>query len=339
MALTDALLASLSLDYAGPPVVAPGDTIRVAVVDGLTDVALVPAGPVPLEFSWTVQRVSGEERQELKEGLDYVAPVADGRVLNLVVAPSVLPAPSFGQDALPYDRIVIQAKVRVRLPAASPTARTLPPRAADGGWVALPELPLDLKPIALPTVLLSYVHTSFRPPVLVCVPFDSGLRSVSQLIDVVNELGQVASKLRGLAQFATWLAGLDTLAGALNDLPRSEVVLTARDHISDLNDFDMVKRGHPLANDTEAEDEFMALAFVAPPGTSATYYVDTEGGGGSLTLTTGTVPFVLVPSLVPDDPPVWPAGSVQFNPTTSEPEWENAFSSLKFGTRDTPVNW
>lgn len=326
MALIDSLLASLSLDYAGPPVVAPGETIRVAVVDGLTDVALVPAGPVPLEFSWAIYRGEGELRQELKEGLNYVAPVSDGRVLNVVVAPPILPAPPFGEDALPYDRITVQARVRVR-PLAS--ARTAPPKAsADDGWVDLPALPLDLKPVAVPTVLLSFIHTSFRPPLLICVPFDSPVRSVSQILDVVNELSQVASKLRALAMFATWLAGLDILAGLLSDLPRTDVVLTARDDIQKLNNFDMITR-HWLDNDTEAEDEIMSVALIGPPGASATYWVDENEEGGFLTLTTGTVPFVLMPSLVPASPRFMPADTVTFSPETSSPQWHNVFSSLR----------
>jgi hypothetical protein len=157
-------------------------------------------------------------------------------------------------------------------PAPSPRTRflraevTLSAGTATTASRQLPDIPVLVPALPIPTVLALFLHANFEArsgdddgAVLVVVPESSPLRSAGQLQGVLNTLESVIGNLTSFGGFAAFLLGLKDLVQALSVQPH--VQFRAANEIDNLNDITLIPRPW-YENDTEAEDELSSLILI-----------------------------------------------------------------------------
>lgn len=195
----------------------------------------------------------------------------------------------------------------------------------------LPDVPVFVPVIGVPTVLALFPETNFLPKrgaLLVVVPERSPFREVDELLSLVNRLQGIVSRLTAIPRFALFALGLQRLAAAIH-APRLR--FKVRDEIANLNKvkladidasyvryngadvFDVGDQG----NDMEAEDNMSSLMLLGPPGRQVRCYnrrdlqaevveleIELENGarikvsdGGQVNVATGNDMFVALPDL------------------------------------------
>jgi len=248
--------------------------------------------PVNLDVEWSIRDTGGNT---LGEGMDYTAPSG-------LIAPSVevMFLPAFVElttTTLNAPTVERRLHARVRLAAGGQTT----------GWRDLPELPLQVPGIAIPTVLVSFLNTNFTGAALVMVPESSPLVGISTLQDTLTRVYNLLQPLSSIARFASLVAGLDVLTTALRNEPR--LVFQKKDQIGNLNDIDLITRGW-FSNDTEAEDELSSMILVGPPLRAAECFNDRSFNDdeGKYTLVARQNLHALVRSLHPMPPTSGPVG-------------------------------
>jgi len=180
---------------------------------------------------------------------------------------------------------------------------TLSAGSVTTGQRSLPDLPVLVPPLPIPTVLALFLHANFQPrsgdddgAVLVVVPQSSPLRSIGQLQPVLTTLQSTIGNLTSFGSFATFLLGLGDLVQALGAQPY--VQFRAADAINNLNDITLIQRSW-YENDTEAEDELSSLILIGREGRGAACFNDRDRNDdeGKFTVKTTENLFVIVRDL------------------------------------------
>lgn len=212
--------------------------------------------PVQANVTWTVL----DERREPLPASEFSAP---GGLTGPNIAVALAPETAELTDAPPRGPRQRFLRARVTLTAG---AVTTPPR-------DLPDLPIAVPALPIPTVLALFLHANFNPregdddgALLLMVPENSPLRSLGQLQATLNTLEGVIGNLTAFGGFAAFLLGLSDLIAAVSVQPH--VQFRAANSIGDLNDITLIQRGWS-ENDTEAEDELSSLILIGRQGRGA----------------------------------------------------------------------
>jgi hypothetical protein len=88
------------------------------------------------------------------------------------------------------------------------------------------------------------------------------------------------------------ILGIDTVTGALEN---ANIAFSRADAVGNLNNIDLITRGFPSLNDTEAEDELSSFVYLSPPpqiegNSNAVEMFNSRSfrsGAGKFTVTTG----------------------------------------------------
>lgn len=222
--------------------------------------------PVGIKVKWAVLDENGAE---LAQGTDFVAPDGlDSPEVSFIFPLQIVELTSLTSPPLPVTRF-IRAKVTVSA-GSTEIAINDPANPNNVTDVTLPDVPVIIAALPIPTLLAFFLHTNFAATddddegaVLIVVPANSPVRSFEQVQPLLNTLESTLSSLTSFANFASFLLGLHTLNSALAAQPH--VQFRAADRINNFNDITLIQRGI-FSNDTEAEDELSSLIFIGPPG-------------------------------------------------------------------------
>ncbi|MBV9792068.1 MAG: hypothetical protein JOZ51_28035 [Chloroflexi bacterium] len=276
--------------------------------------------PISLEVEWSVTDQAGTA---LTLGTDFLAPNGlKNPSVSLFFAPAT--AELTTDDPLP-EPVTRKLKARVRLTAGG----------TQTDFINLPEIPILVPVLPLPTLLALFLHSDFQArtgdddgAVLLVVPANSPFGSLQQLQPTLNTLQEAASTLASFASFAGFVAGLSELTGALTAQPH--VQFRSTNQIGNLNDITLIQRGF-FENDTEAEDELSSLIFIGPQNKQAQLFNarNFDRDEGSFTLTIGSSLFVIVRTLHSDNP-VAEGGTLEVDQEFQPDTFGDELSSLKF---------
>jgi hypothetical protein len=257
-----------------------------AQLKGAVPIAAPGTFPVSANVTW---HILDEHHNELSTS-QYSAPGGLNRPSVAVAFAPETTELTDGPAPAPKDRFL---RAEVSLSAGSATT---PSR-------ALPDLPLVVPALPIPTVLALFLHANFAPrsgdddgAVLVVVPENSPLRSLGQLQPVLNTLQSTIGNLTSFGSFATFLLGLGDLTHALSVQPN--VQFRAANVIDNLNDITLIQRSW-YENDTEAEDELSSLILIGREGKGVKCFNDRDRDDGEGQFTIRTTPnlFVIVRDL------------------------------------------
>ena len=256
--------------------------------------------PVGLSVTWEV--LDADASTVLLEGSStFTSPTGTtSPAVTFVFAHQIVELTS----TMPISTVHRFIRARVTLTAGS-TMHTFP----------LPNIPIDIPAIAIPTAIVFFRHTHFAPSddradytpmgaAFIVVPNNSPLSNVRQLQDVLNALQSALSALTSVAELAAFLLGLSELTGALAAQPRAQLrVANSANHFNDFNEVTLIHRGF-FENNIEAEDELSSLIFIAPASDrKVRCFVDENRKGHNFTLTTGAALHVIIRSLHGAPPP------------------------------------
>lgn len=301
------------------------DDILEPSIPGITGVLGQLAGTLPIkselpvkaEVTWSVL---DEAKEPLVENVDFFAP--DG--LD-VLEPSFLfpfrPAHDVVELTLDPPEPIGKRFIRATVKLTVGSLETNPPQ------ITLPDVPVVLPKIAVPTLLALFLHSDFnRGAVLIVVPSNSPLKSFEQAQPILNQLDSTIQSIRGKLDLGSFLLGLPELTGALNAQPH--VQFRASNQISNLNDITLIQRGF-FENDTEAEDELSSLIFIGPPDKKVRCYIAREFGGDRFELTIKEDLYALIRTLHVPEPVTEPA-SATIDVVGGADSFGDELSSLSF---------
>lgn len=209
----------------------------------------------------------------------------------------------------------------------------------------LPDIPVDIPAIPIPTVIVFFLHKNFAAAngdddgaAFIVVPNNSPLRSLSQLQGVLNTIEGTVSSLSSVAGFASFLLGLSELNGALAAQPHIQFrAADSSNNINNFNDVTLIQRGF-FENDTEAEDELSSLIFIGSVRKRVSCFNsrDRSTGEGNFDVTIGTLLHATIRDLHSTSPTSQPAGTEISIINTPPGGWFSAgdfgdsLSSLRF---------
>ena len=254
----------------------------------------VPSDVAPtIAVVWKIQ---DEANNTLTEGNDFLAPNGlTNPTLDVVFLPAFA---LFDGSAPPPAKRKITASVTLTAGTAT-FSRDVGPVV-----VTIPAIPF-------PKVLALTRDRNFRGPALIMVPGASAITTVQHIRSLLQPVRNVISALTTVARFAEMLLGIDTLASILD---ATNIAFSKADSVSNLNNIDLESG---FFNDTEAEDELSAFAYIAPPppGESKENAVELfnarkfKTGEGKFTVKTGTSFVALCNNLHSSSPAVTPASA------------------------------
>ncbi len=139
----------------------------------------------------------------------------------------------------------------------------------------LPNIPLDIPAIPIPTVVVFFLHTNFAAAsgdddgaAFIVVPNNSKLRSAEELQDTLDKLESTLSSLTSIAELAAFLLGLSELTTALSAQPHVQFrIANAADEFDNFDDVTLKKHWAGFLfgwTNTEAEDELSSMIFIGP---------------------------------------------------------------------------
>jgi hypothetical protein len=211
--------------------------------------------PVSVTITWSVQ--------DAPQGAD-LKPKGNALTLGTdFLAPDGLKAPEI---SLAFNAPVVELTTNMALPVKSLYVHAQVVLSAQGVTtpaIDLPEVPLTIPALAIPTVAAYFDDANFNAhSVFVMVPASSPLRSVQDLNAVLNPLQNQVSALSQFANFANFLLGIQLLSAAVAAQPH--VQFRAEDAERDLENIVWVP-GSTFGTDYDADDAFSSLIFVAAP--------------------------------------------------------------------------
>jgi hypothetical protein len=211
--------------------------------------------PVSVTITWSVQDTpqSGDLKPQgnaLTLGTDFLAP--DGLrapEISLVFNAPVVELTA--NMALPLKPLYVHAQVVL-------SAQGITTPAID-----LPEVPLTIPALAIPTVAAFFDDANFNAhSVFVMVPANSPLKSVNDLNALLTPLQNQVSALSQFGNFANFLLGIQLLGTALAAQPH--VQFRSEDAERNLENIVWVP-GSTFGTDYDADDAFSSLIFMAAP--------------------------------------------------------------------------
>jgi hypothetical protein len=183
----------------------------------------------------------------LVQGSDFLTPSGfNNPTLDVMFLPAFV---TFDGSFPPPVIRKIRANVTLTSGTASGTATVGPV------IVAIPALPF-------PKVLVLSLHTNHRGAALVMVPGNSAITTVNHIRSLLQPVRNAISTLTTIVRFAEMILGIDTVTGALEN---ANLAFSRADAVGNLNNIDLITRGFPSLNDTEAEDELSSFVYLSPP--------------------------------------------------------------------------
>jgi hypothetical protein len=213
----------------------------------------------------------------LVQGSDFLTPSGlNNPTLDVMFLPAFV---TFDGSFPPPVIRKIRANVTLTAGTASGTATVGPV------IVAIPALPF-------PKVLVLSLHTNHRGAALVMVPGSSAITTVNHIRSLLQPVRNAISTLTTIVRFAEMILGIDTVTGALEN---ANIAFSRADAVGNLNNIDLITRGFPSLNDTEAEDELSSFVYLSPPpqivgNSNAVEMFNSRSfrsGAGKFTVTTG----------------------------------------------------
>jgi len=242
----------------GMPIVTLSGTIA-----GVQGVLGQIAGTIPIPLQVPVSVTITWSVQDAPQAADLTP---QGNALTLgtdFLAPDGLKAPEI---SLAFHAPVVELTTNMALPVKTLYVHaqvTLSAQGVTTPAIDLPEVPLTLPALAIPTVAAYFDDANFNAhSVFVMVPASSPLRSVQDLNAVLNPLQNQVSALSQFANFANFLLGIQLLSAAVAAQPH--VQFRAEDAERDLENIVWVP-GSTFGTDYDADDAFSSLIFVAAP--------------------------------------------------------------------------
>ena len=182
----------------------------------------------------------------------------------------------------------------------------------------LPNIPVDIPAVPIPTAIVFFRHTNFAPSddradytpqgaAFIVVPNNSPLSNAAQLQGILNTLESTISALTSVTELATFLLGLSELTAALAAQPHVQLrVANSSNHFNNFNDVTLIHRGF-FENNIEAEDELSSLIFIGAPERQVRCFRHRNRDGRDFTLATGTALHVIIRSLHSSSPAIEPS--------------------------------
>jgi hypothetical protein len=211
--------------------------------------------PVSVTITWSVQ--------DTPQGADLKA---QGNALTLgndLLAPDGLKAPEI---SLVFNAPVVELTANMALPVKPLYVHAQVVLSAQGVTtppVDLPEVPLTIPALAIPTVAAFFDDPNYNAhSVFVMVPASSPFKSVNDLNALLTPLQNQVSGLSQFANFANFLLGIQLLSTALAAQPH--VQFRSEDAERDLENIVWVP-GSTFGTDYDADDAFSSLIFMAAP--------------------------------------------------------------------------
>jgi hypothetical protein len=272
-----------------PPTVMTGVPGNLGAITGTIPIPVEV--PVRVDIQWSVVDEAGTI---LVPGADYLAPNGlTSPEAAFIFLPQIV---ELSDSVLPEATLFIRASVRL-------TAGT-----TQTPWQDLPNVPVTIPAIPIPTVLTFFRDRDMKGAALVVVPGDSLIQGLEHLNTVISTVQSKISLLTSVASFAAFALGLQELTNALQSQPN--VVFRKADRINNFNDIDLIKRPW-YRNDIEAEDELSSLIFVGSRRKQAECFNDRgcDQGEGKFTLTTGPKLLVTIRNLHSKRPTSGPDGN------------------------------
>ncbi|MFY9620476.1 MAG: hypothetical protein WAM70_07430 [Pyrinomonadaceae bacterium] len=329
---------SIITNALGP--IEPGQKVEFNLVSSIADMsvsetlATIPLDiPVKVQVKWTVEDENGNQLT----GADFFtpSPLTTLNVFFLFKPPII----DLGVDA--PDLVLRTVKATVTVKSFNLTdPQTSTPRDL--------QLPVQLVPLELPTILALFRHTKFRP-------FDDGMKPGFSLVVVPNGspiqglteptnevLRRIEGALRPLRTFvgiAGFLTGLAILSQALAAQPIARV---RAGNIIDLEDISMRLEtflgSDQLNRDMRPDDDVGSLIFIGPPGRTVACYNNDHFAEdqGAFKLHVGLDMVVLIPALGVAISALEAIPGVDIiRPDTDLDRFENSMTSVQF-LADTP---
>ena len=281
--LAGEILGGLPLGGVSPPTGVGG---LLGQLKGVVPLLSTTKLSVKVEVTWEVldqdKATLPSDQYQAPNGLTGVSiPVVFKPPMVELVTNVAVPAP-----AMRY----LRAKVKLTVPGGTKEA-------------TLPEIPVPVPPLAVPKVLVSFIHSNFQAKdgdddggAFILVPPNSPLRSIEQLNSTLAAVQTAVTSLKGFAGFASFLLGLSELTGALTATPY--FAFAATNEVPNLNDITLIQRSW-YENDTELEDELSSMIFIGPAGAQADVYCETDFNdeNGRFVITVGGDGFTICRSL------------------------------------------
>jgi hypothetical protein len=199
---------------------------------------------------------------------------------------------------------------------------------------ALPNIPVDVPAIPIPTVIVFFRHINFAAvsgdddgAAFIVVPHNSPLKSAAELQDTLNTLESTLSSLRSVAELAAFLLGLSELTSALSAQPHVQFRVTNASN--NFDNFNSVTLISGFLNDIEAEDEMSSLIFIGPTRRQVRCFRDRNRQGSRFLLTIGSALHVIVRSLHSKSPISEPDPAL-IEVSATQRSFGNELSSLSF---------
>lgn len=178
---------------------------------------------------------------------------------------------------------------------------------------ALPDIPVVIPAIAIPTVVVFFRHSNFTAgtagAAFIIVPDHSPLRDLAQLQAALNAVQSTLGLVTSVANLAAFLLGLQELSNALAAQPHVQFRVTQDNTFNNFNSVILIERKWDF--DTQAEDELSSMIFIGIEGKRVECFNDryTRRKEGVFILTTGPEQHALVRHLHAVNLAVEPAGA------------------------------
>ena len=273
-----------------PPAVMPGVPGLLGRLRGQMPVA-VPVDVAPrLEVTWAVRDERG--RDLIARG-DAVATAGPGGTSQTILfLPEVVELTSADDPGTTPRRVT--ATVTMFAGSTNVGSRTLGP------------VEIQVRRLAMPTILAMFLHKNYAGYILVVVPQETFIFSLGNVTGNVQALYNLLLPFATNARLGFVVEALATMHAAL--LSQSHIQFRKTNEIANLNDITLKSN---TLNDTEAEDELSSLLLVGPPERAVDFFNDRdfETGQGIFTLTTHEQLVAGVRDLHADFPSVEPVGA------------------------------
>jgi hypothetical protein len=307
-------------------------------VEGQVPVKIPEVDPT-IRIRWTVERTRG---REATAGVDYVLGPGglESALLDIVFAPPLVTAPAawpdLGQAPDPDLEPTYVVKLEVRVTAG----------AHDSGWVLVGEVDVPVVALPVPDLWVGFQHSDYEGAVFILLNGPLKVGDRFGLHDVLTQLQEVLERLRSIASFARWAAGIDLALDGIARWP-------TRSHFvegSQIGDFkDWVLHPRSWTNFQDEWHDVLSSMVVVSVGQKLECFDDEDHEGAKLVIDPGAVlgPAVLIGTLHEATPATLPAGAVTesgngyggggfgFFPWENDPDdwdWGDTIRSLRWVT-------
>jgi hypothetical protein len=365
---------SIVSDVLGP--VEPGQAVNIEIVstaqellasDPLSLVGVSTPLPAPaaqllastsvrVKVEWNVYALGGRYPALLSPGVDYlmnaVTPGPNAghgdTAVSFLFSPPIIEMLTREDAPEPLririePTITLEAMLLLDATATGPqhVTVTVPDPAIRKRNPAQFTLELDLAPLEIPSLLVLFRHTRFRPFendltrgfALAIFRGGAPFRDVTELLNkTLTRIEEIARPLKALARFAAFLAKLPLLRSALSAPPMVRTLAGSVEHLWNIHmDVEYTLGFDSWDEDLRADDRVSSLIFLGPPTAAVDCFNDSEFklGQGQLRITADLSLIMLVPDLIDVDP-VNPFPGVEIVEHDPDHNFNNSMSSVRW---------